>query len=132
VSGMNCHPSLRKGILSGLPPPPHARHACAVQDRIPTAAGEVSRDFVDPVEEFAPVATDLLRIDEVGHAEALAPRLAVLVDVDPDDMSAPASRSPWMTLRPMPPSPNTMQLSPASTLAVLSTAPMPVVTPQPM
>src|SRR5436190_17549791 len=36
-------------------------------------------------------------------------------------MSAPASRSPWMTLRPMPPSPNTTDLEPGSTLAVLRT-----------
>ena len=47
-------------------------------------------------------------------------------------MSAPASRSPWITLSPMPPSPNTTALAPASTLAVLMTAPIPVVTPQPM
>ena len=47
-------------------------------------------------------------------------------------MSAPASRSPWMTLSPMPPSPKTIALAPSSTFAVLSTAPTPVVTPQPM
>jgi hypothetical protein len=32
----------------------------------------------------------------------------------------------------MPPSPKTMHFAPGSTLAVLMTAPMPVVTPQPM
>ncbi len=37
-----------------------------------------------------------------------------------------------MTFKPMPPSPNTTALAPISTLAVFSTAPMPVVTPQPM
>ena len=47
-------------------------------------------------------------------------------------MSAPASFSPWITFRPIPPSPNTIALAPASTFAVFSTAPMPVVTPQPM
>jgi hypothetical protein len=47
-------------------------------------------------------------------------------------MSAPTMRAPWITLRPMPPRPNTTTLAPASTLAVLITAPMPVVTPQPM
>ena len=47
-------------------------------------------------------------------------------------MSAPASRSPWMTLSPMPPSPNTTAVAPTSTCAVLITAPTPVVTPQPM
>ena len=42
-----------------------------------------------------------------------------------------ACRAPWMTARPMPPSPKTATESPACTLAVLCTAPMPVVTPQP-
>ena len=47
-------------------------------------------------------------------------------------MSAPASLSPWITFSPMPPSPNTTAFAPISTLAVLITAPTPVVTPQPM
>ncbi|MNV95350.1 hypothetical protein D3C71_1902320 [compost metagenome] len=47
-------------------------------------------------------------------------------------MSAPASLRPWMTLRPMPPRPKTIAVAPISTLAVLITAPMPVVTPQPI
>ncbi len=42
-----------------------------------------------------------------------------------------AITAPWMHDRPMPPRPNTATVEPASTLAVLSTAPMPVVTPQP-
>src|SRR5262249_49214363 len=77
------------------------------------------------------IAANLLRIDEVRHAEALAPLLLGVVDVDTDD-HVRAGGSPWMTLRPMPPSPNTTHFEPGSTLAVLRTAPMPVVTPQPM
>src|SRR5215472_14663671 len=46
-------------------------------------------------------------------------------------IAAPTRRRPWMTFKPMPPSPNTMHLAPASTFAVLITAPTPVVTPQP-
>ena len=45
---------------------------------------------------------------------------------------APAMRAPWITLSPMPPKPNTATFEPGVTLAVLMTAPMPVVTPQPM
>src|SRR5437868_14606686 len=45
--------------------------------------------------------------------------------------SAPAMRAPWITERPTPPQPNTATLAPGSTLAVLNTAPTPVVTPQP-
>ena len=47
-------------------------------------------------------------------------------------LSAPTIFAPWITLRPMPPSPNTTTLAPGSTCAVNSTAPTPVVTPQPM
>ncbi len=47
-------------------------------------------------------------------------------------LSAPAMRAPWITFRPMPPRPNTTTLAPGHTLAVQITAPMPVVTPQPM
>ena len=50
----------------------------------------------------------------------------------PTILFAPTSFAPWMTLRPMPPRPNTTTLAPGSTLAVLTTAPTPVVTPQPM
>ena len=45
---------------------------------------------------------------------------------------APAMRAPWITFRPMPPRPKTTTFAPGSTFAVLITAPMPVVTPQPM
>ena len=44
--------------------------------------------------------------------------------------SQPASRAPWTELRPTPPQPITTTLDPALTLAVLTTAPMPVSTPQ--
>ena len=50
----------------------------------------------------------------------------------PTIMLAPTSLAPWITLRPMPPSPNTTTLAPGSTRAVLMTAPRPVVTPQPI
>ena len=43
-----------------------------------------------------------------------------------------AITAPCTTDRPMPPSPNTATVSPGCTLAVLNTAPMPVVTPQPI
>ena len=45
---------------------------------------------------------------------------------------APASRAPWMELRPTPPQPMTTTLEPALTPAVLTTAPIPVSTPQAM
>ena len=47
-------------------------------------------------------------------------------------LSAPTILAPWMTFRPIPPNPNTITLSPAWTFAVFTTAPTPVVTPQPI
>ncbi|MNN30825.1 hypothetical protein D3C81_1444850 [compost metagenome] len=44
---------------------------------------------------------------------------------------APASAAPLMAARPMPPHPITATVSPGRTLAVLNTAPVPVVTAQP-
>ena len=45
--------------------------------------------------------------------------------------SAFAMTAPWMQLSPTPPSPKIATVEPGSTLAVFSTAPMPVVMPQP-
>ena len=46
--------------------------------------------------------------------------------------AAPAMRAPWIAAMPTPPAPKTTTLEPGCTLAVLSAAPTPVVTPQPM
>src|SRR5664280_3548488 len=45
---------------------------------------------------------------------------------------APAIRRPWITFSPTPPTPKTAAVSPAWTLALLSTDPTPVRTPHPM
>ena len=47
-------------------------------------------------------------------------------------LPAPAIRAAWMAARPIPPAPKTATVSPASTRAVLNTAPTPVMTPQPI
>ena len=73
----------------------------------------------------------------VGSTKSVMPnrsargRLPGLVST-PMMRSAPAMRAPWMTFSPMPPSPKTATVAPASTFAVFITAPRPVVTPQPM
>src|ERR1700761_6649836 len=46
-------------------------------------------------------------------------------------LAAPASAAAWITLSPTPPAPNTTTTEPGSTLAVLVTAPNPVMTLQP-
>lgn len=45
---------------------------------------------------------------------------------------APAIRAPWTTLSPTPPQPTTATVSPGLTRAVLTTAPTPVITAQPI
>ncbi|MDR8823059.1 hypothetical protein FEQ05_06816 [Burkholderia pseudomultivorans] len=47
-------------------------------------------------------------------------------------LSAPTIFAPWITFSPIPPRPNTTTFAPASTFAEYTTAPTPVVTPQPM
>src|SRR3546814_19261351 len=73
-----------------------------------------------------------LRIEEVGHPELAAHSSRSGLMSTPMIWFAPASRAPWITFNPMPPSPKTTTLSPTWTLAVLITAPTPVVPPQPM
>ena len=46
--------------------------------------------------------------------------------------AAPAMRAPWTTESPTPPQPQTATVEPGRTAAVLTAAPTPVVTPQPM
>ena len=75
---------------------------------------------------------DLVRVDEVGHAELLGEWLLVRVDVHADYPVRPDHAAALMTLSPIPPSPKITTLDPTSTFAVFTTAPMPVVTPQPM
>src|SRR6516164_7074200 len=77
------------------------------------------------------IAADFRRIDEMRHAEALAPGFLFRIEIDANDHVGADEAKAWMTFNPMPPSPNTMHLAPGSTFAVLITAPMPVVTPQP-
>ncbi len=45
-------------------------------------------------------------------------------------MPAPAMAQPWMAFNPTPPQPKMTAIEPASTLAVLTAAPTPVITPQ--
>ena len=58
------------------------------------------------------VAFEFLGIDEVGHAELLARAFSVGLRSTPTILSAPTRRAPWITLRPMPPRPNTTTLEP--------------------
>ena len=54
------------------------------------------------------------------------------IDVDADDLVRADEPRALDHVSPMPPRPNTTTFAPGSTFAVLMTAPIPVVTPQPM
>ena len=66
------------------------------------------------------------------HAETLAPFLLAIVDVDADDHVGAGKPQALDHVEPDAAEAEYDRLAPGSTFAVLSTAPMPVVTPQPM
>jgi len=110
-----------------------------------TDVDEATSEFVLMMEDLAPaeqgdqlagVSLDQARLAVVEAAKLHASHWG---DESLDDLpwvsgskAAPASLAPWITLRPMPPRPKTTTMAPGSTCAVKITAPMPVVTPQPM
>jgi hypothetical protein len=96
----------------------------------PTHSNDTSTPFGQISLTASAVSTSGPR-DEVGGAELAGERLLLRVGVDGDDRQRVGQRRPWMTLRPMPPTPITITLCPWETLARLNTAPTPVMTPQP-
>ena len=76
----------------------------------------------------------LLELSEVRHAETAAPFRAVGIDVDPDDASPPPTS--LRALNDVEPDPAQSEhddsVDPGWTFAVFTTAPTPVVTPQPI
>ena len=68
----------------------------------------------------------------MGHSEALAPFLLVIVEVDADDHVGAGQAQPLDDVQADAAQSEHRGRGAASTLAVLMTAPMPVVTPQPM
>ena len=74
--------------------------------------------FDGSIVSVAPSCFAVLRFSSCGSIAMMRP--------------APAMRAPWITAWPTPPQPRTATLAPGLTFAVLSAAPTPVVTPQPM
>ena len=71
-------------------------------------------------------------VDDMGRAKALRKGKLFVIKVHGNDGLAPAIRAPTTADRPTPPTPKMATLSFAWTLAVLMTAPAPVITAQPM
>jgi len=111
--------------VTGFQRLPHHRDITGAVERISAPPIWSAPDFVMSNKVRDQVFAEVLGVDEVGHAEAFAPRLAVVVDVDPDDHVGACERRPCSTLSPMPPRPKTIALAPCSTFAVLMTAPTP-------
>ena len=85
---------------------------------IPWVSSRTSRAASSAVTAWvAPMRSAACRRDSTGSTATM--------------VEAPASRQPWMTLRPTPPQPITTTRSPGWTWAVRIAAPTPVVTPQP-
>ena len=78
------------------------------------------------------VAGDLLGVDEMRHAEALAPGFLRVVEVDADDHVGAGEAQTLDDVEADAAEAEDDRGRPRSTLAVLMTAPIPVVTPQPM
>src|SRR5579883_1460765 len=77
--------ALAPAAVAGFQRLAHHRHVAGAIECIVGAADLVGTAFghVDQIGDE--LATDLLRVDEMGHPEAFAPRLALRIDVDPDD-----------------------------------------------
>src|ERR1039458_1207685 len=126
--------------------PPQSRTSRALR-RTAGCPTQSNDQLTPPVHPSAPVTRPgpggtISRIaatasDDEASTKWVAPNCRASVSLEANVSTAmirlaPASRSPWITLRPTPPTPNTAAVSPACTLARLSTAPTPVSTPQPM
>src|SRR6476660_5917325 len=116
--------------MAGFQRLPHHRDVAGTVEGIIGASDLVGARFCHVDEMRHQVLAEILRIDKVGHPQTLAPRLAVVVNIDSDDHVGAGEPQLFIMLRPIPPSPETIALAPCSTLAVLMTAPTPVVTPQ--
>ena len=78
------------------------------------------------------IAFDLRGVDEIGHAEMRRHLDLVGVEIDADDLVGARQPQALDDVEPDAAQAEDHRASPISTLAVLITAPMPVVTPQPM
>ena len=127
--------SSMRGMPTITTVPPRAGHVVRLQDRLgqpdhlervvgAAPAGQrpsparPGRRRAGSTRSVAPSCSAVLRFSSTGS-------MAKMRD-------APAMRAPWMTDWPTPPQPMTATVEPGWTFAVLSAAPTPVVTPQPM
>ena len=78
---IDCAPA----AVAGLQRLAHHRDVAGAVEGVVGAADLVGAALGHVDEIGHEIAADLLRIDEMRHAEALAPRLLVVVDVDADD-----------------------------------------------
>src|SRR6266404_5599861 len=118
--------------MAGFQRLPHHRDVAGAVERVIGAADLVGARFCHIDEMRDHVLAEFFWMTKWVIPKRSPHALRSLLISTPMIMSAPASRRPCSTLSPIPPSPKTIVLAPRSTWAVLMTAPMPVVTPQPM
>src|SRR6266404_5599859 len=76
---------LAPAAMAGFQRLPHHRDVAGAVERVIGAADLVGARFCHIDEMRDQVLAEFFWIDKVGHPKTLAPRLAVVVDIDPDD-----------------------------------------------
>jgi hypothetical protein len=115
-----------------VPPGASELKACSIALRCPTASKAYSaprprvRSLIAWTTSPSRPSITCVAPKRFAHSSLVGTRSTAMI------LEAPASTPPWMMLSPIPPAPNTTIERPVSTLARFSTAPTPVMMPQPI
>ena len=117
-----------------LSPQPLWQHskACTHDLRVAYAFERKIHASIREVDNCLNRVVDVIGVDEIRHAKALRQGLTRAVQIDADNALGPGQTSALNDIEANAPKPKTATVAPASTFAVFITAPIPVVTPQPM
>src|ERR1700730_10577432 len=78
------HDRLAPAAMAGFQRLPHDRDIAGAIEGVIGAADLVRAGLCHIDEVRDEVLAEIFRVDEMGHAEAFAPSLAIVVDIDPD------------------------------------------------
>src|SRR5215203_2098436 len=91
-------------------------HGVHVADALEREIGPTAREVDDRLHDL--VATDLVRVDEMGHAELLGDGALVRIEVDADDLVGADHAGALDDVEADAAEPNTATLAPGQTFAV--------------
>ena len=117
-------------MIVAVPPTARQPNACSAATFSPIA----SKEYCTPPPVISRIAAtgscdDASTICVAPSSRAFASLLSTISTAM--IIPAPPMRAPWIAASPTPPAPNTATEDPGSIFAVFSTAPTPVITPQP-